>query len=72
MTTLAKQNCVIKNNKLDNKKYPVQMLEVAGDLRWMLANFENPDKLKPAMIRNLQSHNVSKYKHACEIEQNQN
>ena len=33
-----KQNCV----DLEYKKYPAQMLEVAGDLRRALAKFENP------------------------------
>jgi len=29
-------------NELCDTKYPVQMLEVAGDLRWVPADFENP------------------------------
>ena len=33
-----KQNCV----DLEYKKYPAQMLEVAGDLRRAPAKFENP------------------------------
>ena len=33
-----KQNYV----DLEYKKYPAQMLEVAGDLRWAPAKFENP------------------------------
>ena len=33
-----KQNCV----DLEYEKYPAQMLEVAGDLRRVLAKFENP------------------------------
>ena len=36
-----KQNCV----DLEYKKYPAQMLEVAGDLRRAPAKFENPGLL---------------------------
>ena len=36
--SLVKQNCV----DLEYKKYPAQMLEVAGDLRRAPAKFENP------------------------------
>ena len=43
MMTLAKQNCVVKKN-LKYEKYPAQMLEVAGDLRWAPAKFENPEQ----------------------------
>ena len=39
--TLVKKNCLI--NKIWNtKKYPAQMLKVAGDLRRPPAKFENP------------------------------
>lgn len=38
MISLVKQNCV----DLEYKKYPAQMLEVAGDLRRAPAKFENP------------------------------
>ena len=36
-----KQNCV----DLECKKYPAQMLEVAGDLRRAPAKFENPARV---------------------------
>ena len=38
-----KQNCV----DLEYKKYPAQMLEVAGDLRRAPAKFENPVGFDP-------------------------
>ena len=38
MISLVKQNCVDS----EYKKYPAQMLEVAGDLRRAPAKFENP------------------------------
>ena len=37
---MVKQNCV----DLEYKKYPAQMLEVAGDLRRAPAKFENPGR----------------------------
>ena len=40
--TLVKQNCLLIKIIWNTKKYPAQMLKVAGDLRWPLAKFENP------------------------------
>ena len=44
-----KQNCV----DLEYKKYPAQMLEVAGDLRRAPAKFENPVMKKKAVLNEI-------------------
>ena len=40
--TLVKQNCLLIKIIWITKKYPAQMLKVAGDLRRPPAKFENP------------------------------
>lgn len=43
MIKLAKQNIKLLINRLRDKMYPAQMLEVPSDLRQVPAYFENPN-----------------------------